>query len=107
MNTDPTLPYYVDLLYTARTRIKRCGVAAIRLGIAREYAATLRAIIENPSLTPLNWGDPIRDYKGAKLHLYRRVFGQILTEYAVHEKARIVYIRDCKPVLGHPLESAS
>jgi hypothetical protein len=107
MNIDPALPYRVDLLYTARTRIKQYGAEAIRLGIAREYAATLRAIIENLARTPFSWGDPIRHYKGAKLHLYRRVFGQILTEYAVHEKERIVYIRDCKPVLGHPLNSSA
>jgi hypothetical protein len=107
MSTDPGRPYRVELLHTARARIKQCGEQAIRLGIVREYAATLRTIIENLSLAPLNWGDPIRDYKSAKLHLYRRVFGQILTEYAVHEKERIVYIKEYKPVFGHPLESTS
>jgi len=104
MSTDHGRPHRVELLHTARIRIKRCGEEARRLGIIREYAATILSILENFTVVPLTWGDPIQKYKGAKLLLYRRVFEQILTEYAVHEKEHIVYIKECKPVLGHPLE---
>jgi hypothetical protein len=107
MSTDPVRPYRVELLHTARTRIKRCGKEARLLGITKDYAATIRSILENLTVVPLTWGDPIGQYKGAKLFLFRRVFGRVLTEYAVHEEKHIVYIKECKPVLGHPLESTS
>jgi hypothetical protein len=107
MNADSGRPYRVDYLHTARTRILRCAEAAVHLGVAREYGATIRSVVENLSSAPLIWGDPVHHFTAAKLLLFQRVYHRILTVYAVHEGERIVYIKDCIPVLGHPLESAS
>jgi hypothetical protein len=106
MSSDPASIYRIELLHSARARIKQCGDRTVRLGIAKEYAATLRSILENLTISPLTWGDPIRRYHEARLLLCRRVFDRILTEYAVHEESNIVYVKDCTPVLGHPLESS-
>jgi hypothetical protein len=107
MTADSGRPYHVDYLHTARTRILRCADASVRLGVAKEYGATIRSIVENLSSAPLTWGDPVNDFTAAKLLLYQRIYHRILTVYAVHEGERIVFVKDCIPVLGHPLESTS
>jgi hypothetical protein len=105
MTADSSRPYRVDYLHTARTRILRCAAAAVRLGMANEYGATIRTIVGKLSSDPLTWGDPVNDFTGAKLLLFQRVYRRIYTVYAVHEAERIVFLKDCIPVLGHPLES--
>jgi hypothetical protein len=97
-------PYKVELLAKARTNIKRCAEEAIRLGIAKEYAATLGAIHRNLSTAPLTWGDPLQRLPSGKVIVFQRLYERVLTIYAVREEAHLVYVKDCQPVLGHPLE---
>jgi hypothetical protein len=104
MTADPGHPYHVDYLHPAKTRILRCVKAAVRLGVASECAATIRRIVENLSSAPVAWGDPVHYFKAAKLLQCERLYERIMTVYAVHEEERIVYVKDCIPVLGHPLE---
>jgi hypothetical protein len=105
MSTDPA-PYRVSFLAAARERVKRCARTAILLGIGREYAATLRFIIERLSTSPLTWGEPSHHYRLAKLVQRKMIFQRVLVIYVVHEDQPIVFVKECKPVLGHPLESA-
>src|SRR5262245_39783109 len=104
MSIEPAKPYRVELLSPARARIKRSSTAAIRLGIASEYAATLRAIHENLSERPRIWGDPLKQFPAAKLRKYQQLFDRLVTVCYVHEEGRVVFIEDIRPVLGHPLE---
>ncbi len=105
MSTDPAGPYRVSFQRAARERIQRCALAAIQLGIAGDYAAVLRTMLDRLAKSPLAWGDPRRRLKAAKLVVRVRLHERLLVEYAVHEEQRVVFVRDCKPVLGHPLES--
>lgn len=104
MSDDPSRPYQVAFLQSARKRVQRCAEAATRLGIAKDYAATLRFVVDRLSQAPIEWGEPRRKLRAAALLLCDRVHDRLLVEYAVHEEQRIVFVRDCKPVLGHPLE---
>lgn len=106
MSTDPAHPYWVSFLQSARERVDRCAQAASRLGIAAEYAATLRLIVDRLSTAPLTWGEPSHHYRAARLVVRNMICQRILVIYAVHEEQPIVFIKECKPVLGHPLESA-
>ena len=104
MNTDPARLYRISFLQPARERIKRCAQAATGLGIAQEYAATLRVILDRLAREPAEWGDPYKRLHAAKLLIYKRLYNGLYVEYAVHEEARVVFVRDCRPVLDHPLK---
>jgi hypothetical protein len=52
---------------------------------------------------PQSWGDPFCDLSAARL--YRRIYERILIEYAVHQEARLVWVKTFRPVLDHPLKS--
>jgi hypothetical protein len=106
MSTGSDRPYKVEFLRSTMTRIRQCSREVVRLGIGREYARTLKTILHKLSTTPSTWGDPLRHFKSAELLVYRRVLDRILVEYGVHDAQRIVFVKDCRPVLGHPLQSS-
>jgi hypothetical protein len=55
---------------------------------------------------PVGWGDPLRHYTDAKSVAYRRVYDNLLVEYAVHDELPVVWLIDVVAVLGHPLREA-
>jgi hypothetical protein len=107
MTVDPAQPYQIELFPSARTCVKRCSQEAVRRGLAKEYAAVLRAIQEKLRTAPLTWGDPASYFRGIKLWKYNRLFDRLFVVYYVQEEERVVFIEDIKPVLGHPLESSN
>ena len=105
MSADSDRPYKVELMQPAREAIREGSRQAARLGIKRDFARTLKLILQDLSTRPLTWGDPTGELRAAQLQLFQRLVERMLVIYAVHEERRIVFLRDCRPVLGHPLES--
>ena len=106
MNAASDQPYQVELLHSARTRIKQCARTALELGIGKQWASTLKTILVYLAREPLAWGEPVRYFQYAKLHLCQRLYDRVFVRYAVHDEQRVVFLQDCRPVLGHPLESS-
>jgi hypothetical protein len=106
MKSPPPPPYKVELTQSAQAEVARCLQEAQRLGIAREFVATVREIYEKLTTIPHTWGEESRRYRAAKLVLRKMIHGRILVVYAVHEEQPVVFVQACRPVLGHPLESA-
>ncbi len=103
MNSPPP-PYKVELLKSVQAEIMRCLREAQRLGIAPEFIATIERIFERLSSAPHDWGEEFRHFRAAKLVLRKTIHDRILVVYAVHEELPVVFVKECRPVLGHPLE---
>ena len=106
MKNPPPPPYKVELLQPAQAEITRCLQEAQQRGTAHEFVATLRQIYEKLTTIPHVWGEENRRYRAAKLVLRKMIYERILVVYAVHEEQPVVFVENCRPVLGHPLESA-
>jgi hypothetical protein len=106
MKSPPPPPYKVELLQSVQAEGARCVSEAQRLGIAREYVATSQQIYEKLTSIPHAWGEEFRRYRAAMLILRTMIYDRILVVYAVHEEQCIVFVKECRPVQGHPLESA-
>src|SRR3954454_20050261 len=98
MSSPPSPPYKVELLQRAREEVTRCLREAQRLGIAQEYAATIRQIYEKLTTIPHAWGEEFRHYRAAKLILRKMIYDRILVVYAVHEEKPVVFVKECRPV---------
>jgi hypothetical protein len=107
MKSPPPPPYKVELLPLAQAELTRCSREAQRLGIAREYLATIQRIYEKLTTIPHAWGEETRHYRAAKLVLRRMIHDRILVVFAVHEEQPVVFVKECRPVHGHPLEATS
>ena len=66
----------------------------------------MRRIYENLTMTPHTWGEPSRRYRAAKLVLRKMICDRILVVFAVHEEKPVVFVKECRPIQGHPLQSA-
>ncbi len=106
MNDFPPPPYKVELLQAAQAEIRRCLTKAQRLGVLGDYVATIRRIYDHLATAPHTWGEASRHYRAAKLVRRKMIHNRILVVYAVHEERPLVFVEECRPVLGHPLESA-
>lgn len=106
MKNLPPLPYKVELLQPAQADVRRCLEEAQRLGVAPDYVATIWRIYEKLAAIPLTWGEQSRHYRAAKLVLRKMIYNRILVVYAVHEEKPIVFVKECRPIQGHPLEPA-
>ena len=106
MTEHPAPPYKVETLPGAEAEIRRCLMKARGLGIVGDYVETIRQIRDILTKRPHTWGEEIGRYRAAKLVLRKMIHNRILVSYAVHEEKPVVFIRECRPVLGHPLESA-
>ena len=106
MTSFPRPPYKVELLQAAEAEVRRCLGEAQRLGMGRDYVATMRRIYDRLTTAPHTWGEPFRRYRAAKLVLRKMICDRILVVFAVHEESPVVFVKDCRPVQGHPLQSA-
>ncbi|HVS36514.1 MAG TPA: hypothetical protein VMS17_13200 [Gemmataceae bacterium] len=106
MTDFPQPPYKVELLQGAQAEVRRCLTEAQRLDILGDYVAAIRRIYDYLTTIPHTWGEEWRHYRGAKLVLRKMIHDRILVSFAAHEEKPVVFVRECRPVLGHPLESA-
>ncbi len=106
MKAFPPPPYKVELLQPAQAEVRRCLREAQRLGILEDYVATIRRIYDHLTTAPHTWGEASRHYRAAKLIRRKMIRNRILVVYAVHEERPVVFVEECRPVLGHPLGSA-
>jgi hypothetical protein len=105
MESIPPPPYKVELLQSARAEIVRCSKEAQRRGIIHEYLGTLRWIYDKLTNAPHSCGEEFCRFPAAKLVLRKTLHDRILVVYAVHQEQPIVFVKECRPVLDHPLES--
>jgi hypothetical protein len=84
--------------------LRRWGLRAVELGLAEEFAKTVRTVKENLQSRPLTWGDPLYHLRSLRLLIFRAIQDMLLISYGVHEEKRIVFIRQFKLVSGSPLE---
>jgi hypothetical protein len=95
------------LLQPSQAEVTRCSRDAQRLGIAREYFATIERIYTKLTTSAHVWGEEYIHLRAAKPVLRKMIHGRILVVYAVHEEQPIVLVKECRPIQGHPLESTS
>lgn len=79
------------------------GERAKRLGLQRDFLDAVKYISARLAEDPLRWGDPQYRYRQLDLLLCRGIHRMLQAHYAVDETRRIVYVKEFKPLPGHPL----
>lgn len=87
-------------------RLKSLAASAEELGLAAEFAATLRFITTRLKSDPRGWGNRLYDYHHLGMaHFYNR-HSLLIVDYAVHDASRTVHIQNVRPNTGTPLDTA-
>jgi hypothetical protein len=96
-------PFEVEFTRAQLRRIQELSARAVALGIGGAFAADLRAISERMRVSPRDWGDPIYTHPALQLIVYRGLHDRIAVTYGVHDRLPLVFVRDVRPILDHPL----
>ncbi|HJZ55775.1 MAG TPA: hypothetical protein VKE74_12480 [Gemmataceae bacterium] len=89
------------------TSLRALAAAAVRIGRRAEFIAAVREMEERLRTDPEAWGNPLKDYRGLRLTVYRR-YGQVLiVTYAVHIDGSPVFVMNVEPTPGTPLDFAA
>ncbi len=96
-------PFQVVFPQYILQNLKAWGQKAIALGIRQQFAAALRTVLAKMTVEPLRWGDPNFRLHNMGLLVCHRVYQMLDVTYAVDEQRRIVYVKEMKPLPGHPL----
>jgi hypothetical protein len=96
-------PFDVEFSTNQQHELQRLDNKARATGYGRQFANELRAILEKLRQSPRDWGDPLFPLNALRLIVYRGIHARISVTYGVHDRLPIVFIRDFKPVLDHPL----
>jgi len=99
----PGTPFRVVFSEALREQLRRLGQRADAQGITAALGADLRTIVEALAADPVSWGDPLNRLPHLRLTLYHRIYHSISVRYGVEEQERVVFVRECKPISGHPL----
>jgi hypothetical protein len=91
-NGQPT--YSVSIPEGVRERFKPWAAFADRFGLFDAFVADLKRLDHLLSHTPVEWGDPLRDWEHAGLRLFRGMTEHLIAVYAVHLVRRYVFVRD-------------
>lgn len=102
----PPGPYQVVLLGTARQQLWGSMARAKTTEVKRAFLGALERVFARLVVDPLAWGEPVRRYRHAGLLQMQRLQDMLLTVYAVDDVHKVVYVKECKPVLSHPLASS-
>lgn len=87
-------------------QLRRWADLARNRGVLEPYVQILKTIETNLRTRPLDWGDPLYRYQHLELSVCRGLHGYFLVEYGVHERERLVFVRQYRLVPGNPLESS-
>ncbi len=98
-------PFRVSFPGVTTDRLRSLLNRAAATGNERRVKAAFVEIELRLVADPVGWGDPLCHYTDAKATAYRRLFDELLVEYAVHDELTDVWLIDVVPVLGHPLRS--
>jgi hypothetical protein len=96
-------PFEVEFSRAQLRRIQELSSRAVALGIGREFAADLRVMTERMRVAPRDWGDPMYTHLALQLIVYRGLHARIAVTYGVHDRLPLVFVRDFRPILDHPL----
>jgi hypothetical protein len=99
-------PFKIDYSTNQAEFIQRLVNKALALGYGQQFATELRAITDKLERTPRDWGDPLFPLHALQLMVYRGIHARLAITYGVHDRLPIVFIRDFKPILDHPLAGA-
>ncbi len=100
---EPSGPFEVEFSATERARLRQLGERAVQLGIGPRFVEEVRVILEKLAFSPREWGDPLYPYRALRLTMFRGIHSHLAVTFAVHDRLPIVFVRDIKPILGHPL----
>lgn len=103
MPPEPTDWFEVSFVGQAALQTARLDQRAAAAGLAAEWAATVARIEARLRADPRGAGDPSEDFTVLRLVLYTAVIDRVRVQYAVHDIRPVVFVRDVKPVLDHPL----
>jgi hypothetical protein len=104
MPGNPGAPYRVVRSEAIRQRLKQWGEAAEKVGLIDTYAEALQAIEEKLVNEPLTWGDPLYPLRHLELMIHRGIYWVFVVEYGVHERERVVFIKEYRLLPNNPLE---
>lgn len=98
-------PFRVSFPGVTTDRLRSLLRRAAATGHSQRVRAALAEIEQRLIADPVGWGDPLCHYTDAKAMAYRRLYDELLIEYAVHDDLAEVWLIDVVPVLGHPLRA--
>lgn len=80
----------------ARGQLKDWGKLAAEAGLLPAYLDDLKLLNIRLGRRPKSFGDPIYDFKNARLCLYRGLTGFLVVTYAVHTSRPLVFVRSIR-----------
>jgi hypothetical protein len=104
VSTTPPNNYRVVHPEVVRDRIRQWAGRAVQLGLRDWFRESLNHIEGRLSSAPTTWGDPLHQLPNLKLYVYRGLHNKFIVDYAVHEEARTVFVRQFRLMAGNPLE---
>src|SRR5262249_47246174 len=99
----PEGPYRLSLVPIVKEQMRASAARAKTPEVREQFLEALGARFARLAVDPGSAGDPIRNYEKAGIREYRWVQDRVLIGYGVDEENRIVYVKECRPVLNHPL----
>jgi hypothetical protein len=96
----------VSYSHVVREKLLAWAVVAVRIRVRDEFTAALAEMDDRLRTDPESWGDPLYDYRGLHLTVYRRYGPILLVNYAVHIDGTPVFVSDVQLRPGTPLDYA-
>jgi hypothetical protein len=93
----------VDWSGNAHDQLRDLANRAAGRGIRLLLAEELLEVQHRLENRPQEWGDPVRPLPFLGLQMLQGLYSGLMVVYAVDEARRIVYVRDIRAVLNHPL----
>ena len=93
--------YRLTLMYSAKKNIRQLWRRFRRRDMDVEFFLELGIAMEQLQRIPTRCGDPLRNYRHAKIVEYRMITKQLLILYGVHKQSKSVFIRD---IVENPLK---
>ena len=87
----------------ARAQLRDWGKVATEAGLLAAYLDDLKLLNIRLGRRPKSFGDPIYDYKNARLCLYRGLTNFLVVHYAVHVARPLVFVQSVRLRPDRPL----
>ena len=94
---DPSGDYRIIASAVVRRLILDLQERSTRAGFAEQFSTSFQKIERSLATDPIDYGDPVHEYRSLKLSVYHRVEGCIHVSYAVDKLRRLVYINVLHP----------